>query len=139
MFFDKFYNLCAAQRTTVSEVIKELGLSAGSATKWKNGAIPKLETRMRIANKLNVPIEALMTDNEISLAAEQQKILENAHDVIYGIVDDFLKNEDAKNKLTTDEGDELTEDEKDFLAIVRQLSPEGRAALKDFALYQAKK
>lgn len=63
-FWDRFYKLCIENGTKPSPVVKELGISAGSVTKWKKGTTPTLETAFLIANRFNVSVEYLIGDSE---------------------------------------------------------------------------
>lgn len=57
MFWDKFVNLCIANNTKPNPVAKELGLSSGSVTNWKNGQTPHSTTLKRIADYFGVTEE----------------------------------------------------------------------------------
>lgn len=109
MFYERYLSLCNEKGVSPSKAALVNGISKTSVTRWKDGATPNAEILGSLSKYFNVSTDYL------------------------------LGNSDIKNKPTTGKGDELTQDEIDFLAIVRQLSPESRAALKDFALYQARK
>ena len=73
MFFDLLDSICKENGTTVTAVLVAVGLSKGSIRNWKNGVLPKYQTRLKIANYLGVPVERLMTEQEIE---EEKKALE---------------------------------------------------------------
>ena len=56
MFFEYFKAICTKKNTTPTAVVRDLGLSSGKVTAWKNGSIPKIETLHKLAEFLNVPI-----------------------------------------------------------------------------------
>ena len=55
-FWNAFKSLCDERGTTPNAVGRELGLSSGSLTSWKNGRKPKMETIGRLAAYFNVPL-----------------------------------------------------------------------------------
>lgn len=63
-FWDRFYDLCIKNGTKPSPVVKQLGISSGSVTKWKNGTLPTLETAILIANHFNVSVGYLTGDSD---------------------------------------------------------------------------
>lgn len=65
MFYEQFRKICKEKNTTVTAVVKVLGLSSGNMTNWKNGRKPKTEIAMKIANHLGVSVEYLMGNDEI--------------------------------------------------------------------------
>ena len=46
MFWERFYNLCLQKNTKPNPVAKEIGISSGIVTKWKNENI--FYVKMRI-------------------------------------------------------------------------------------------
>lgn len=109
MFFSNYDKLCKEIGMSANSVAKKLGISSGTVTGWKRGAAPKSDTLKAISEYFNVSTDYLL-----------------------GI-------SDIKNKPTTDNSDELSPDEAEFMAIFRQLSPEHKRELMDYALYKADK
>lgn len=65
MFWDRFYMMCNIAGKTPNSVCKELGFSNATATKWKNGSVPKGETLKKIADYFQVSADYLLTgDNQ---------------------------------------------------------------------------
>ena len=60
-FWDRFYELCVKNGTKPNPVAKELGISSGAVTKWKNGSIPDPDMLIKISNKFDVSIDYLLT------------------------------------------------------------------------------
>ena len=60
IFFERFKRLSEMNNTTVNAVAKELGLSSGSVTAWKNGTEPNSTTVLRIAKHFNVTTDYLL-------------------------------------------------------------------------------
>lgn len=56
MFYRKLEKLCAMQGVSMSKVAKDLGLSTGLQTGWKNGAMPRRSTVKKIADYFQVPV-----------------------------------------------------------------------------------
>ena len=62
MFYEKLQLLCQERGITPSALAKELGLSTGNLSKWKNGGRPRADTVQKIASYLNVSMDALLQD-----------------------------------------------------------------------------
>lgn len=65
MFIDVLEKLCQENKTTVTQVLKALGLSTSKGTAWRNGSIPNGEILEKLADYFGVSIDYLMgrTDN----------------------------------------------------------------------------
>ena len=63
MFWNNFVALCAKHNTKPNPVAKELDLSSGSVTKWKNGATPNDTTLKKIADYFGVTVDDLKADS----------------------------------------------------------------------------
>ena len=66
MFRKRFYELCINKNTKPNPVAKDIGISSGVVTKWKNGTtIPNGETLIKIADYLDCSVDYLLgrTDN----------------------------------------------------------------------------
>lgn len=60
MFWDRFYSLCLDQKTKPNPVAKELNISSGAVTQWKQGVIPKGDILIKIAQYFNVSTDYLL-------------------------------------------------------------------------------
>ena len=60
MFWERFYNLFLRNGKRPNPVGKEIGLSSGIISKWKNGGIPNGETLMKLARYFNVSTDYLL-------------------------------------------------------------------------------
>ena len=60
MFWERFVQLCAERNTKPNPVAKELGISSGAVTNWKNGAVPQSATLKRIADYFGVSTSYLL-------------------------------------------------------------------------------
>lgn len=60
MFWERFVQLCADHNTKPNPVAKELGISSGAVTNWKNGAVPQSATLKRIADYFDVSVSYLL-------------------------------------------------------------------------------
>lgn len=96
-FYKRLRDLCEERNMTVNELVKILNLSSGSPTAWKNGAVPRTVTLIKIADyfgvsdryltgeeeqKNNAPDELVLTEDEIriltafrEMSPERQKAL----------------------------------------------------------------
>ena len=78
MFYDKLESLCKEKNTTITAVVVALGLSKGNIRNWKNGSVPKYDTRLKIANYLEVSIDELLTPEELETRETLQKAVRMA-------------------------------------------------------------
>lgn len=62
MFWSVFVGLCAKREVSPNAVAKALGLSSGSVTLWKNGAVPKSTTIRKIADYFGVSPESFLAE-----------------------------------------------------------------------------
>jgi transcriptional regulator with XRE-family HTH domain len=62
LFYDNVKDLCALNRTNITQLAKDLGLSTSMPTKWKNGAVPKADTLKKIADHFGVSTDDLLTE-----------------------------------------------------------------------------
>lgn len=61
MFWQRFYDLCIQKGTKPNPLAKELGISSGILSKWKNeGTTPNGESLLKIANYFNVSTDYLL-------------------------------------------------------------------------------
>lgn len=66
LFWERFYNLCIKRGTRPNPVGKEIGISSGIISKWKNeNTLPSGEILIKIANYLDCSVDYLLgrTDN----------------------------------------------------------------------------
>lgn len=64
MFWSVFVGLCAKREVSPNAVAKALGLSSGSVTLWKNGAVPRPTTIKKIADYFGVSPESFLAGTD---------------------------------------------------------------------------
>lgn len=96
MFWSVFVGLCAKREVSPNAVAKALGLSSGSVTLWKNGAVPRSTTIKKIADYFGVSPESFLAEADDpaikkerpadgeTLGAKKQALI----DEIYGMTDE---------------------------------------------------
>ena len=62
-FFARFSALCKESGTTPNAVAKQIGVSSGSVTAWKNGTAPRNATLAMIADYFGVTTDYLLGKN----------------------------------------------------------------------------
>lgn len=62
-FWDRFVELCEKNNTKPNPLSKELGISSGLMTKWKNGFVPNTDALIKISQRFNVSIDYLLGNN----------------------------------------------------------------------------
>ena len=61
LFWERFYLLCLSNGTKPNPLAKEIGISSGIVTKWKNeGTLPNGETLLKIADYLDCSVDYLL-------------------------------------------------------------------------------
>ena len=64
MFWMNLVKLCNEKNTTPNAVCVALGLSCAAATKWRNGAVPRETTLLKIADHFGVSVDYLLGKTE---------------------------------------------------------------------------
>lgn len=103
MFYERLKELCKEKGTSVTNVVKELGMSTGNISKWKSGKTPKSDTVSALSEYLGVSTDYLL-----------------------GI--DTLK--EKAITILDDPSMTLTADEKWFILKLRELDKEGRTVVE---------
>lgn len=62
MFYENLQILCHSHGITLTTLAKDLGLSSGNLSKWKNGGHPRADTAQKIAAYFHVSLDALFSD-----------------------------------------------------------------------------
>ena len=60
MFWERLNQLCAEHNVKLTNVVKELGMSTGNQSKWKNGVVPKSNVLKKFADYFNVSVDYLL-------------------------------------------------------------------------------
>lgn len=60
MFWDNFVKQCEAVEKSPSIVSEELGFNRSAVTAWKNGVLPRVASRKKIADYFGITVEELM-------------------------------------------------------------------------------
>ena len=66
MFYQNFIRLCNERKVSPNAVASSIGISNGTATGWKNGAVPQQRTLIKIADYFGVPLETLTEEKSTS-------------------------------------------------------------------------
>lgn len=62
MFWDNFVTLCNKKGKSPNGACAELGFSANTATKWKQGSVPRDTTLRKIADYFGVTVDELLAE-----------------------------------------------------------------------------
>ena len=63
IFYRNFIELCRKIGKSPRKVVTECGFASGSTTFWKNGAIPRNETLVKIADYFHVTVDDLLRED----------------------------------------------------------------------------
>lgn len=64
LFWNNFVAACEKGGKSPSIVTEELGFNRSAVTAWKNGALPQVKNRKRIADYFGIPVEELMGEKK---------------------------------------------------------------------------
>ena len=117
MFYDNVKDLCSINRTTITQMAKDLGLSTSMPTKWKNGSTPKADTLKLIAEHFGVT-----TDQLLAPASRSNTVGNVSGSAV-------LQGNRGGRITVTNGAPELSPDEAELLRIFRALDARGRVAL----------
>lgn len=84
MFYEILVRLCAEKGTTPTSMVKELGISGGSVTWWKQGKIPHAPTLKKIADYFGVTVEYLLGKEEKEAKKENPSVEEEFKIALFG-------------------------------------------------------
>lgn len=108
LFYENVRDLCAINRTNITQLAKDLGLSTSMPTKWKNGSVPKSDTVKLIADHFNVTTDMLLSKQEPSVTIGN----------VSGSA--VLQGNTGKN-ITVSNGENLSDEERELLRLYREL------------------
>lgn len=74
MFWNNLCRLCNDRKTTPNAVSLAIGKTSATATKWKNGAIPRDTTLHLIADYFGITVEDLLRDPDESVDLAKQNL-----------------------------------------------------------------
>jgi hypothetical protein len=60
LFWGNFVNQCEKIEKSPTVVVEELGFKRSAVTSWKNGALPQVKNRKKIADYFGITVEELM-------------------------------------------------------------------------------
>ena len=63
-FYDNLLALCAERGEKLTPLVKSLGLSTGTITKWRNGATINSDILLAFATHFGVSVDRILTGNE---------------------------------------------------------------------------
>lgn len=94
MFYEKLKELSAAKGVSITQMAKDLGISTGLQTGWKNGATPRQSTVKKIADYFGVAVDYFASED----SAQNKEMPQPESQVEAQFAEMFSKLSDA-NKL----------------------------------------
>lgn len=70
IIYSRIRELCADNGVTINKLETEMGMSAGSISKWKHSVSPTIDKISKIANYFNVSIDYMVGASEIRSTAD---------------------------------------------------------------------
>lgn len=116
MFWDRFNRLCESVGKKPNPVGKEIGVSSGLITKWKNGTLPKVEHLILISKYFNVTPDYLLGFTDLPSEYAESLLQNNEFSVEEkNLILSFRKlNDSGKGKLLGYMDALLDSDEHEF-------------------------
>lgn len=65
MFWENFYNLCLQKGVSPNAAAKEMNISSGTVTEWKNGREPQNATLRKVADYFGVTVDYLLGKSDV--------------------------------------------------------------------------
>ena len=106
MFYERLQQLCRERNTSVSTMLKDLGLSTGSTGNWKKGQLPKGDVLQKIAAYLETSIDYIVSGEYYTGLTEEEQYLITLYRSVppraqYKVVCDFERiAEDERRKFS---------------------------------------
>lgn len=63
VFYDKLKKICKSKETTVTAVLKSIGIDKSNGTHWKNGSFPSGDVLIKLSKHLDVSVDYLLDIN----------------------------------------------------------------------------
>lgn len=82
MFYEQLKKACREKGTSVTAVLKKIGVGTANGTYWKNGSVPSSDIVIQLAEFLDVSTDYLLVGKEkdvkpiITLSENEQELLE---------------------------------------------------------------
>lgn len=131
MFYQRLHKICKEKGTSVTKMVKELGLSSANLSNWKNGRLPKTEIAFRIAEYLKVSIYDLMGEQAPkSMFAIDKRKIDEAIERIVDTAYSSTSEEDQAKKEPLPENEERL---KELYELTADLTDEDINILRAFA------
>lgn len=80
MFYEQLKKACKNKNTSVTAVLKKIGIGTANGTYWKNGSVPSSDIVVQLAEFLDITTDYLLTGKEDytkKLTDGEQKLLDN--------------------------------------------------------------
>lgn len=116
MFYENVKSLCKARGLTLTQLMRELGMSTSLPTQWKKGQEPKPPTLLKIANFFDVTIDNLLDDK---MSANSVGTATNST-IMQGV---------SGRDISVNTASNLSENEQQLIEIYRSLDLKGRTML----------
>ena len=92
MFYDNLKQACKKNGTSVTAILKKIGMGTANGTFWKNGSSPSGDVIVQLSELLNVSTDYLLMGKEKSLSPElsedKQRLI-----YMYDLLNDMEKGE----------------------------------------------
>lgn len=78
-FWNRFYNLCKEKNIKPNPAAKEIGISSGALTKWKNGEVTGTNSLNKIADYFGCSVDYLLckTDEKTKQVIQNEQPVSN--------------------------------------------------------------
>lgn len=124
-FYDRVKGLCDRDNVKISNLAREMHLSASAPSNWRDGTYPKVETVIRLADRFNVSTDYLLRGDKYDISTnETLKVCEsslNYSAIAQGNANSYVHVENGGNGQP-----ELSEMEQELLDNFGKLSTKAK-------------
>lgn len=86
MFYERLKEICRKKETSITKVLKQIGIGTANGTYWKNGSIPSSDIVIKLAKQLDVSTDYLLGLDEKPI--QDGQALSDRNKKIFSILND---------------------------------------------------
>lgn len=133
VFAENLNRICKEKGTTITTILKELGLSTSKVTLWNNGSLPKLDVIRQLADHLNCNASDFFrypSEDEKKQADEFHDLTEQVREVTHNLntpremfkgtdqqFQEFLRDNSSRCDLLINKLDKFRTDVKEVVTV----------------------
>lgn len=132
MFYNQLKAACKQNNTSVTAVLKKIGLGTANGTYWKNGSMPNSDVVIKLSESLGVTVDYLLTGKEptsvgdtVTNSGSNIGIVGNTGSINHAPVTITIKNGEEHTR-------ELSKQENDLIRIYNNANGRNQNEIMNF-------